>query len=377
MLQLISEFKRQGYSITFACASNLSDNSADLDRLGINSIHIQLNHNSFNDILAELKPDAVLFDRFMTEEQYGWRVAEVCPNALRILDTEDLHGLRKAREMALKDGRDMTIKHLQNEVTKREIASIYRCDLSLIISEAEMTLLKDHFKIDCSLLYYLPFLLEPSDPKHRATLPAFKDRMNFISIGNFLHAPNYDAVLELKYRIWPLIRKQLPQAELHIYGAYANEKINQLHNIKDGFIIKGYAEDVNNVMRSSRVLLAPLRFGAGLKGKLIDAMHNGTPAVMTTIAAEGMLSELEPNGHIAHDNEEFAQRSLELYQNENIWNRMQSSGFKVLDQRFNKNLFVQDFELRVSHLSEKLSKHRQNNFIGSLIMHQTIKVLSI
>ena len=80
-------------------------------------------------------------------------------------------------------------------------------------------------------------------------LPKFKEREHFISIGNLLHAPNYDAILFLKENIWPLIRKKLPKAEVHVYGAYTSEKVNQLNNKKEGFIVKGFVEDVNRLCK--------------------------------------------------------------------------------------------------------------------------------
>ena len=103
MMQLIEAFKLVDYKITFACAASKNENAVDLTAEGIDEISIQLNHTSFDEFIKLLQPDVVLFDRFMTEEQFGWRVAEHCPNALRILDTEALHCLRKGRHQALKN----------------------------------------------------------------------------------------------------------------------------------------------------------------------------------------------------------------------------------------------------------------------------------
>ena len=102
MKQLIHFFCNQNYDISFASAAKKSDLSMNLEELFISTKLIQLNHFTFDDYIKDLDPGIVVFDRFLTEEQYGWRVREVCPNALRILDTEDLHFLRKARETALK-----------------------------------------------------------------------------------------------------------------------------------------------------------------------------------------------------------------------------------------------------------------------------------
>ncbi|MFP4845755.1 glycosyltransferase [Winogradskyella sp. PE311] len=373
ILQLIKQFQKQGYDITFACAAKTSDNTFDLSLIDVKTADIVLNDVSFDAFISELQPQVVLFDRFMIEEQYGWRVVEQCPSALRIIDTEDFHGLRKGRELALKENAEVSIIHLQNDTTKREIASIYRCDLSLIISEAEIELLTTQFKVDESLLYYLPFLLKPIFEEDKETLPTFQLRQHFITIGNFLHAPNYDAVLYLKQTIWPLIRKQLPQAELHIYGAYISQKVSQLNNVREGFLVKGFAEDVNKVMQNAKVCLAPLRFGAGLKGKLVDAMQNGTPCAMSSIAAEGMFGAFEPNGFVEDNTEAFSNNAVELYSNFDIWNKSEANGFKVLKERFNSANFETDFAIRISELLANLKAHRQNNFIGNILQHQTLQ----
>lgn len=373
LLQLIAQFQNQNYEVTFVTAAKTSQNSFNFESTSVTTQNILLNDASFDVFISELNPDAVLFDRFMTEEQYGWRVAEQCPNALRILDTEDFHGLRKARQLALKQNEAVTIAHLQNGITKREIASIYRCDLSLIISEAEVKILTQQFKIDENLVHYLPFLLDPISEKQIAQLPTFSARQHFVTIGNFLHAPNYDAVLYLKQRIWPVIKQQLPKAELHIYGAYEAQKITQLNNVKDRFLIKGFAEDVNVVMQNAKVCMAALRFGAGLKGKLTDAMQNGTPCAMSGIAAEGMFNNLEPNGYIEDKPEIFAKKAIMLYTNSEIWNTKQNNGYKVLNQRFNKFNFETDFALKIKHIAKNLKAHRQANFMGQLVMHHSMQ----
>ena len=143
MIQLIGCFQTHDYKITFASPSSKSEKSFDLESIGVNQIDIELNNSSFDRFIKQLDPDIVLFDRFMIEEQFGWRVTEQCPNAIRILDTEDLHCLRRGRERAHKDNVLLNDSYLFNDTANREIASIYRCDLSLIISEYEMDILKE------------------------------------------------------------------------------------------------------------------------------------------------------------------------------------------------------------------------------------------
>ncbi len=373
MMQLISLFQEQGFSITFASTASISDKSESLSKLNITVYTIQLNDSSFDKFIEELNPEVVLFDRFITEEQFGWRVAEKCSNAMRILDTEDLHFLRKSRQEAVKKRIPVEEADLFTETTKREIASIYRCDLSLIISEFEIELLQKLFKIDISILYYLPFLVKNNSEEIKKILPKFEERNHFVTIGNLLHAPNVDSVLFLKKGIWPEISKQLPNAELHIYGAYAPKQILELHNKKEGFLIKGWAEDVSEVMKNAKVCLAPLRFGAGLKGKLLDAMVSGTPSVTTKIGIEGIQGELAFSGVITDNIQEFANVSIELYSNKEMWIQSQKQGFDIINKRFRKDIFSEDFKENISQLQDKLIKHRKDNFLGQIFQYHTLK----
>ena len=373
MMQLIETFQSQNYTITFASACEKQDNAFDLERIGVTQKAIKVNSSSFDDFLLELNPEVVLFDRFIMEEQFGWRVAEICPNTIRILDTEDLHGLRKGRCQAFKEGNPFDKTYLLNDTFKRELASIYRSDLSLIISEYEMNLLVNDLKVDESLLAYVPFMENKVEEEQIKSLPNFIERQHFITIGNFLHAPNYQSILYLKETIWPLIRQQLPKAELHIYGAYASQKVTQLHNEKDSFLIKGFADDVNTVMQQARLCLAPLQFGAGLKGKLIDAMKNGTPSVMSTIAAEGMFGNLAPNGNIEDNPEVFVENAVKLYTDENLWTDKQQNGFAVINERFNNETIQLKFIERFQHIKQNLKAYRLQNTVGHILQHQTLQ----
>ena len=373
MLQLIEQFQQQGFDITFASPAMDSDFMVDLSPLNVDKQSIALNCSDFDIFIKALNPAVVLFDRFMIEEQFGWRVAENCPDALRILDTEDLHCLRLARQKAFLSHKEFVIQDiLKEEVAKREIASILRCDLSLMISEFEMELLKTTFKTDEKLLYYLPFLLNPISKETFEKLPSFDERNSFIFIGNFLHEPNWNAVQYLKETIWPLIRKQLPNAELHVYGAYPSQKVIQLHQPKDRFYIKGRADDANVAVQNARIVLAPLRFGAGIKGKLIEAMQCGTPSITTTIGAESMQGEFRWNGHITDEADQFAKSAAELYQNKELWTTAQQNGIAIINKRYSKKLFENDFAARILFLQSNLTQHRLDNFIGSLLQHHTL-----
>ena len=126
-------------------------------------------------------------------------------------------------------------------------------------------------------------------------------------------------------------------------------------------------------MQSSKVCLAPIQFGAGLKGKLVDAMINGTPSVTTSIGAEGMFGELTPNGFVEDTPELFAEKAIALYLNENLWKSSQKAGFDIMKKRFLKGPLVMKFLNRLGKLQLNLESHRLNNFMGSMLQYHTMK----
>lgn len=386
MISFIELFLSHQWQVTFASPAALSEHRADLTTLGVNEVAIELNSSSFDEWVSQLQPDMVLFDRFMMEEQFGWRVEQCCPNALRILDTEDLHSLREARHQWIKQqlrADDLDISQLSSpqelyqrmakqDQCKREVAAIYRSDLTLMVSGFEINLLSRHFGLPDDLLIHCPFML----PAVQASTPSFNERQHFISIGNFRHAPNWDAVLWLKQQLWPLIRQRLPDAELHIYGAYPPPKATALHNEKEGFLVKGWVEDAHRVMRQAKVLLAPLRFGAGIKGKLVDAMRNGTPSVTTSIGTEGMINTEETwSGEQTNTPEKFAEAAIHLYTNNELWQTAQTRGYQILTDHFCKTQIQINLMSRVESLleAEQLTQHRLNNFTGQMLLHHQHK----
>jgi len=374
MLQLIAQFLERDYKITFAAAAQKNKKAIDLFSLGINEVAIALNNVSFDVFVKELQPTIVLFDRFMMEEQFAWRVAENCPQAIRILDTEDLHCLRKTRALCLKQQVPFSVDELlKQDITKREIAAILRCDFSLIISTFEMELLKNTFKITDTNLIYLPFLFDEIIESQQKKWQSFEDREHFVFIGNFFHKPNVDAVLTLKNKIWNAIRKQLPKAEIHIYGAYVNQQIQELHNKKEGFIIKGFAEDADEVVENAKVVLAPLNYGAGIKGKLTEAMLCGTPSVTTTIGVEGMAGNFPWNGFVADDFSNFTLKAVELYTNKPVWEQAQLNGIDIINSIYSKEKNAPLFFSKIEDIQTNLEKHRTTNFLGSLLQHQTLQ----
>ena len=387
MMQILETFLTQGWDITFSSPAALGEHKVDLSVLGIAECAIELNNSSFDDFIRELAPDIVLFDRFMMEEQFGWRVEKHCPDALRVLETCDLQSLRDARQQRLKqhlkahpDSDDFSALFApalkeefelmaDTDIAKREIAAIYRCDISLMISDVEARLLTEQFKVPAALLHWCPLMLEvPTAP-----FTPFEDRAHFLSIGNFRHAPNWDAVLWMKNSLWPLIRQQLPGAQLHIYGSYTPPKATALHNPAQGFHVMNWAEDALQVMGAARICLAPLRFGAGIKGKLADGMLCGTPNVTTPIAAEAMGDEQPWPGAIEQSAAALATAAVALYQDHERWTAAQEQGRQLLARRYDVTRHAPALVACLEQCRNNLAAHRRDNFTGSMLRHHAHK----
>ena len=178
MLQLIAALQSGGYRVVFGSPADWSPHAVALADYGVEAAKLQLNSSTFNDYIAGLQPDLVMFDRFMMEEQFGWRVEETCPNALRVLDMEDVHSLRHARHQALKEGVEPGLKHIHSELAIREVAAVLRCDLALVISEFELHWLQQQFQIPAAQLIYLPFMLLAS--QWQRPLTALSQRQHFV-----------------------------------------------------------------------------------------------------------------------------------------------------------------------------------------------------
>ncbi|WP_223414269.1 MULTISPECIES: glycosyltransferase [unclassified Pseudomonas] len=387
VMQLLGTFLQQGWDVTFSSPAGAGEHQEDLTALGIREVPIELNNSSFDVFVRELAPDIVLFEQFMMEEQFGWRVEKHCPDALRVLGTQDLQSLRHARHQRLKDRlkasdddndfsglfapalREEFELMADTDLAKREIAALYRCDLNLMISETEIELLVEQFKVPRSLLHWCPLMVDlPSAPP-----TGFEERADFLSIGNFRHAPNWDAVLWMKTTIWPLIREQLPTARLLIYGAYTPPKATALHNAAQGFHVMNWAEDALQVMSAARVCLAPLRFGAGIKGKIVDAMICGTPNVTTPIGAEAMYGQGPWPGAVTRTAREFADSAVQLYKDQAQWLNAQAVGLELLAERYQLYTHGPALIAKLEYCQQHLPTLRRDNFTGSMLRHHQHK----
>ncbi len=359
---MIRAFQDLGCELIFASQAKENTFSEELAREKISIKTISANDSCFDPWIQEIKPDVVIFDRFMTEEQFGWRVQEQLPDAVRVLDTIDLHFLRRHRESGKNDWKSPDVL--------RELASIYRCDQTWLVSDFEQELLKTEFAVPANLLRRISLGYSPVGENGLE----FEQRENFVFIGNFRHPPNWDAVQWLARELWPMIQQQLPQVELHIYGAYPSREAMELDSSVKGLRVFGSVEDQYETLRKYRVNLAPLRFGAGVKGKILDGWTQGTPCLGSPIAAEGMMNSGGTDhwgGKVVESPSEWVEQALKLYRDSDEWKIASITGQQILKNRFSQDEVKQQIQLLVDDV--KSGKQRQSNpgqWVGKILWQE-------
>ena len=400
---LLEDFRARGDRIHFASPSDANRFSEGLRARGIETHQIGPNDPAFDTLLKDLRPDVVVFDRFMLEEQFGWRVAEHAPDAIRVLDTIDLHFLRRWRGERLKQfiksserGEGTTVPHddltflftsdiaglpagpdgIETDDCLREIASILRSDLSLILSTFEFELLKARFPIPEGSLLELGFSYPAPDKEKRL---AFTERKHFASIGNFRHPPNRDSAFWMAKVLWPKLRAELAsrgdhESEFHLFGAYPPKEIMELDAPKSRFRVFGPAADAIETLRTYRLVLAPIRFGAGIKGKIADAWSAGIPVVTTPIGAEGMSAWVngKPSpfaGEVARSEQEFAELSASLYTDSAKQSALIEAGDLALNTLYSPEANRTKLFDALEHLRTDghLARAREKNLLGRIL----------
>nr|WP_262899814.1 glycosyltransferase family 4 protein [Robertkochia marina] len=234
-----------------------------------------------------------------------------------------------------------------------------------------MEVLQSIFGVPAHILVYHPLFAEDGLIQERNELPGYQHRADIVFIGNFFHEPNADAIKCLEEGVWEEIHRRLPGVKLHIYGAYMPESLKTSSVLlKRNVVFHGRAEDVDAVMQQARVCLVPLRFGAGLKGKLIRAMENGLPSVTTPVGAEGISDKTNWGGAVVPLGEDFTAAVITLYTDKESWIKAVEQGFRIIDHRFRRESYEKTFAGRINACMLDLSFHRSGNFTGQMLMDQ-------
>ena len=270
------------------------------------------------------KFDYIFISRVNIAIKYIDFIKVYCPQAKIIFNTVDIHYIRQARQAWI--SKSLNLLHIAKKTKKAELKLLRESDISIVISSSEINHLK---KIDPELnLFHIPLMLDMHQSK-----TGFANRKDIIFLGGFEHEPNVDAVIYFVQDIWPIVKEKLPDINFIIIGSKMPKKIQQLHNI-NGIIITGYVKILSTYFDSCKISIAPLRYGAGQKGKLARSGSYGVPAVVTPLAAEGM--NLEHNKHvlIAKSPESFAENIIKLYLDKTLWEKLSINIYEYTKKQF-------------------------------------------
>jgi glycosyltransferase involved in cell wall biosynthesis len=242
-------------------------------------------------------------------------VRQYCPQAKVIFHPADLHFLREMRQAELLQSAHLASQ--AHETTQKELHIVKSVDRVMVHSSYEKQVLSEYIEPDRVVV--LPWVLDA--PGSNAPV---EKRRDLIFIGGYGHLPNVDAVLYFVQQIFPLIKARIPGVKFYIVGSNPPQEFEELSD--SSIIVTGYVEVLEPLLDQMRLAVVPLRFGAGIKGKIGTSLSAGLPCVGTSMAVEGM--PLEP-GHdilIADDPEAFADAVVKLYEDDALWHHLSENG---------------------------------------------------
>jgi glycosyltransferase involved in cell wall biosynthesis len=238
-----------------------------------------------------------------------------------IYDTVDLHYLRMQRGAELQ-AQNLDQRRSWIRMQSRELKAAHNADLTITITKVEQQILQQQ---QINNLAVIPNI----HVSYSGTRPSFGQRQGLLFIGSYNHPPNVDAVRWLCQEIMPLVWSQLPELTLTLLGSNVTEEVQALAQ-DQRISVPGYLAEVSSYFLAHRLFVAPLRYGAGMKGKLGQSLEYGLPIVATTMGIEGMNLTHEENVLEANEAPEFAQQIIRLYRNEELWNQLAASSGKAI-----------------------------------------------
>lgn len=318
-----------GFQITFIPASNylrMNKYTNDLQRIGIECIYAPY-ENKVRDHLSEKgdRYDVVLLYRADCANNHVDDVKKYCKNAFIIYDTVDLHYLRLERQAAIENTERIAKEALRYKEMELSVAK--KVDATIVLSAAEKEIVSSEMGNNAKI-YEIPLILDIPGSRN-----SFQNRSGIVFIGGFTHLPNVDAVTYFVRNIYPFIKEKIKDMAFYIVGSNAPKSIHALNN-HDGVHVLGYVEDLDDVLDTIKLSVVPIRYGAGIKGKIGTSLSYGVPVVSTTVGAEGMGLKNNHDVLIQDKPENFADAVVELYRKHALWERLSKNGLAFVEERY-------------------------------------------
>jgi O-antigen biosynthesis protein len=320
MFQVLKLLRQLGHRVTF-----IPDNLANvplytrkLQKRGIEVVYHPYVRNVRDYLISHGSDfDIVVLSRCDFARKHIADVRLHAPRSRIIFDTVDLHSLRAHREAQITVDPEARERARQKEEMEYDL--IRQADETWVTSSVEQKLLQEKWPEKS-----IQLVSNIVDIAGSST--AFELRRDFLFIGGFQHTPNTDAVLFFLKKIYPAVKARLDQAKFYIIGDKPPPEVVALAG--ENIVITGLQRDVRPFFESVRLSIAPLRFGAGVKGKINQSMAWGVPVVATSAAVEGMELVSGEDVLVADEPEEFARALVTLYESAELWNRISENGIK-------------------------------------------------
>jgi len=320
MFQVLKLLRQLGHRVTF-----IPDNLANvplytgrLQKRGIEVVYHPYVKNVREYLISHGSDfDAVVLSRCDFARKHIADVRQYAPRSRIIFDTVDLHSLRAHREAQITFDPEAREKARQKEELEHDL--IRQADETWVTSSVEQKLLQEKWsEKSIQLVSNIVDIPGSHTP--------FELRRDFLFIGGFQHTPNTDAVLFFLTKIYPIVKARLQEAKFYIIGDKPPPEVVALAG--KNIVITGLQRDVRPFFESVRLSIAPLRFGAGVKGKINQSMAWGVPVVATSLAVEGMELTFGEDVLVADEPEEFARALVTLYESPELWNRLSQNGIE-------------------------------------------------
>jgi glycosyltransferase involved in cell wall biosynthesis len=330
VIRILNEF---GFRVTFVPESNFIHRGKYTDTLqamGVETIYAPYFDN-VRDLLIEKDGnfEFVVLCRVEIASRYLDLVRQLVPRARIVFNTVDLHFLREMRGAELLDQPELLER--ARRTRDAEIASIRKADATIVLTDQEADIVRR--ETPGALIHVIPLVPDPDESCRTVPFaPPFSARSGVIFIGTYRHAPNADAVTYFVKSIWPLIRQRVPTAVFRIAGSGVTPEVQALAG--NGVEVVGFVDDLDAVLAQCRVAVVPLRYGAGMKGKILTSLRAGLPTVSSRIGIEGFA--LTPGEEILVEDDPFmfADAVIRLYTDEAMWTRLSRKELEFARKNF-------------------------------------------
>lgn len=334
--QLMRLIRRSDYPLTFLARNGeyQARYKQELETLGIETIAPDRNELGaedytspslliwWDDLMKRAEYPLAILSRYQTARTFLPLIRAYSPETKIVLDTVDVHFLREQRKANLYGGAQMH-KHA-SKTKESELEVCRKADALIAVTDVDAAVLREELGAE-KPVWVIPTI----HPVEKAPVP-FNERRDLVFVGNFAHPPNSDAMYYFCGQILPLIQKKLPDIYLYIVGGNSRPLLQNL--LTERVILTGYVPSTKPFLHHCRLSVNPLRYGAGMKGKIGEAMAHGLPVITTTIGAEGFHMELGIHALVADTPQQFAEAVIQAYTNEVLWNKLSENGLRTIEQ---------------------------------------------